>query len=301
MKMIYSAYIWLFLGCVFLFSSETFFDIRPGFRHLFFMLGTMSLCESLLRGVFSKSFFLKFNSSSKVAKLFLTCWVGGFLMDGTIQWLGNFWIYPGWTFSHYLLMSTFGWVVYFVTLLMVFYVFKNVFDACIPVFSYSKKSFSRRLYKIFPTVSLLILVYLTLHTLINVNLINHSISDPNPSVFGIWHVVLAFICIYTSFETWSHSLRTNNITSGPLVGYMSVLLAFIVSSFVFAWLVETHNLPTGTWRYVNIPFSEYTFLNFPVVMWLGWPLHQVAIIAIFRALMPKTSSFLTEIPKKLAN
>ena len=209
-----------------------------------------------------------YKSKDSKRRLLLGGLIGGLLLDGTMQWLAKFWVYPFWSNTFYTLIFIPAFAAYFLTVLESYTATKILLD----YFSKGKRhivkthKFENQLFKLFEIlgiifsfigVTLLVLNYRSIGRYIfNINypvVLDKTISTVAVFItfFGIWLII----------EYLLHRKKENSIISTSLHGYHIPVISTILSAYILLGLLESLNGPLFLWRYVNVPWEEIKVFN----------------------------------------
>ncbi|MBL8015583.1 MAG: hypothetical protein JNK26_05355 [Candidatus Doudnabacteria bacterium] len=232
-------------------------------------------------------------------RLFIVGLLGGVLLDGTVQWLGKFWIYPFWSNTFYLLIFVVGFAVYYLTLVESYLAAKTVLDYLIKGRKNigPPRKFERVLFTVLfiigcttfiPGVYILLSNYSSLGGYVfSIN--TEIVLDSTKSFVG---AVLLFMTIFFTTEYWLYRRRAVSVLRTVLHGYFVPVLAVLLSSFIVLALMESQNGPLLLWKYINFPGQETVIFSMPILGLLGWPLHYLAIINVYALVFRKDERLL---------
>lgn len=255
--------------------------------HFIFLLGNILLFDSISYELGGYSL-LKTISKNKI-KFFLGIGVVcGYFLELLDNSFAHIWYYPPLTTFQYGLFMTLGFGFYFLYLIESYLGVKAILIHFFKKHKRKPENF-RKLRILFIAVGFIGTVGLGASTLYlslksGSILINQSLQT-SESLFFPAMFVLFFLFLfldYLEYERHETSLIFN-IYKGNLIPLFAVLLASFMCSLVY----ESFVVPTGIWRYMNIPFQETKILGIPLFVIIFWPLQYFALIAFYRVLFKK--------------
>ncbi len=307
LKIIKSMHIKFYLGILFfllsllqfLLPKEWVNIITLAIGNLLFTLGIIFISEGITLKLKNKSLLNEILKNAKNLFVFIGISIlGGVVLDGTLKWLGKFWIYPYLNMGFYLGAFIAEFAMYWLMVVESYLAIKTIID-------YLRKgkqtirrpfAFEARLYKFLGVLGLAIVIFTSVfifidyqnsklalfskHDLINVTA-NYKVSTHYFFLlfFGLWFI-LEFI---------EYSRKKTSLLKDIIHNYFSPICAILIGSFILAVVMEVENIPLGFWVYVNVPWAEIKFIGLPILMFIGWPLHYILFLSLFRALTQKES------------
>lgn len=232
-------------------------------------------------------------------KILLGGLVGGIILDGTLQWLGKFWIYPFWSTFFYISIFVIGFAFYFLTILESYIVVKTVLDYFRKGKKYITKpyKYEKNLFRFFVIVGIVLLF-------LGISMLIYNYSKVGGYVFNIREqihldstlstvgVFLTFFGIWLILEYLLHKKSENSMISTALHGYYIPLLATFISAYVLLAFMESLNGPLLLWDYVNVPWGHIKVFSMPVLGVVGWPFQNIGVVSLYALIFHKDENIL---------
>lgn len=219
----------------------------------------------------------------------------GLLLEFYLNWVGRFWYYPYWDIYFYIFIFVPGFAAYTFYLLEVFLGVKAVLEHIFRK-KYIRPSFAK-LKGIFVLAGLLGSALLSLGTYKILEALSNfnnqefwNIQIPRIGTPDNWYWYFAvWIGIWLVLELFEYLKHETSLLFETLKGNIWPLVALVLAGVGSAVLYEVFNLPGGLWQYhyANAPFSSVQILNFPVILYIAWPLHYLPAFSLYRLLYKK--------------
>lgn len=269
------------------------------FCYLFFMLGIIFISEGITLKLKNKSLLNEILKNAKNLFAFIGISIlGGVLFEGVLKWFGKLWVYPYFSMSFYLGIFIAGFAMYWLMVIESYLAVKTAID-------YFRKgrqkvgrpfAFEERLYKFLGILGLSITIFTSIFIFIdyqNSDLALFSESDLVNITANYKASILYFFLLFAGFwfilEFIEYSRKKTSLLKDIIHNYFSPISAILIGSFILAVVMEVENIPLGYWIYTNVPLAEIKFIGLPILMFIGWPLHYILFLSLFRALTQKES------------
>lgn len=265
------------------------------FFNSLFMLGNIFLFDCLSYEL--KGFSLLSLPRSHLKRHFLVLGLlFGFILESYLHWLGKFWYFPYWDLPFYLIIFIPGFAFYFLYLTETYLGVKAVFEHFFLKWRVKKESFAG-LKKIFVSLGLIggiglgfSTVYIALHTFISGNFQEFFSVNVVPQIDYKPLVIPMFIVgfsLWFLLEYLEYERHETSILYEMLKGNFWPLISVLVAAWLSAVLYEVFNMPSGVWRYTNIPLTNITFFQIPLIVYIAWPFHYIILFSLYRVLFKK--------------
>lgn len=279
-------------------------SLDPGVLVLFiaaFMLGIIFVSEGITWRLKRQSLISEIRRSRQNLISFLAVsTAGGLLFEGIVKWLGKLVIYPYLDMPIYLVIFIPGFALYWLMVLESYLAVKTTVDFLHngrkTIGAYLK--FEPLLYKLLGIagVSLILMSILFVvqdyasysqNTIISIQdlgaqTINYKIA--------FFHVFILFLGMWLILEFIEYARKKTSLLKDIIHSYFSPLVSILVGSFLVAIFMESQNVLHGYWMYIDIPFEEFEFFGLsPLVLMMGWPVHYIYFLSLFRAFTGKES------------
>lgn len=213
-----------------------------------------------------------------------------------VHWIGKFWYYPTFTvpWAYFLtILPIFG--LYMLYLLETYLGIKAFLEHIFHHRIKRKESFAG-MKKIFIWMGLLGAIGLgasTVFVLMGMSLgglsqnIFEIIYKPFPSHLSYFIFVAIAIFFWMIFEFLEYEKHETSMLYEFVKGNYFPVVAVFLSAWLSAFLYEGFNVPSGTWRYANFPFSNIAIWGVPVLVFITWPFHYFPAFSLYRVLFKK--------------
>ncbi|MBI2356769.1 hypothetical protein HYV12_01835 [Candidatus Dojkabacteria bacterium] len=294
MNTVFKSRLWIgvFLLLLSLFPLIFDFTFVKGFLlaifHIFYDIGIVLVCDSIIEINTGKSFLKSLLSTPRNILLFaLASNIGGLLLDSLANYFGGMWYYPHWSSGLYLALFSVGFTVYFSSILFSYLAIKSCLDRWSEGRELVTKSYSfeKSLYRILFLLGISAIAYVVYRIFYTTSFFRDfvfEISKYKAPYLNIYDMFVAFFGVWFLFEYLSFKKGQNNFIKDLLHGYMNPLYAIIFAATILALYMEIQNLPIGLWIYSNMPLDSLKIVNLPILLFVGWPLHYIAFLAIYR-------------------
>lgn len=118
-----------------------------------------------------------------------------------------------------------------------------------------------------------------------------EISTIDVFVTQAYAIIFFPLGVWLLCEGFENLRRQRGLINDISKGYWTPVLAIIISALAVGFTMEILNLKHGYWVYANWPLQNFHIFGLPAVMILvGWPLHFLMFLSIFRVFAPKEST-----------
>ncbi len=289
-------------GALFLFSySQIFFEFGSlpapliGLFWLAFFLGLSLICDSITLWINKTSLLQTLTRKRSRFLLFIfTTTTAAILLDGTASWLAKLWFYPYNSVTTYLIVFVPAFWLYLLMIAESYLASKAVIDLIRRGRTQIGHSFrgESRAYELLGAVGLLLIA---LGSMAAINsyaekggYFFNNVSEAALRGNFLWVVAIS-IGVWFTLEFFEHYQHRSSLLKDLIHHYPSPLLAIISGSLIVGLALESLNTIHHAWIYQNWPWQEYQFLGIPVAVFIGWPLHYIVFLSLFRVLMKKES------------
>lgn len=230
-----------------------------------------------------------------LVQLLLIGFVFGLMLELYVHWFGKLWYYPFWSFGFYLLIFVPGFAYYSLYLIESYLGTKAVIEKFLLHYRRKKLDF-RGLKGVFTAAGLIgaiglggATVYTVLKTTFGTTFEEFvSVTNsPSQGQIPLWLLILISLFIWLVFEFLEYERHESSMLYELFKGNFAPILAVFIAAWISALLYEIFNEPGGLWRYENIPYSEITILNVPILVYLIWPFHYLPLFSLYRILFKK--------------
>ena len=268
------------------------------------MLGIIFIGEGITLKLKNKSLLNEILKNPKNLFTFISfSTFGGILLEGALKWFGKLWIYPYFNVSLYLAVFITGFAMYWLMVIESYLAIKMIIDYLHKGKQIIRRPFvfEARLYKFLGIFGLVITILTLIFIFIdyqNSNLVLFSKRDligitANYKV-NVPYFLLLFTGLWFILEFIEYSRKKTSLLKDIIHSYFSPIGAILIGSFILAVIMETENVPLGYWIYTNVPLAEIKFIGLPILLFIGWPLHYILFLSLFRVLTQKESDGIWE-------
>lgn len=107
--------------------------------------------------------------------------------------------------------------------------------------------------------------------------------------FNFFYGFPLFLGLWFIFEFIEYTRKKTSLLKDIIHHYPGPLVSILIGSILVAILMESQNAFHGLWIYVNVPLERFQFFGISPFVLLGWPVHYVAFLSLFRAFTGKQS------------
>ncbi len=220
----------------------------------------------------------------------------GLLLEFYGNWIGRFWYYPHWDITYYAVIFIPGYAIYSFYLLETYLGTKAVLEH---FFKKKQSRFKEAGWDKWFTA-------LGLGAAAGIGAITTWVIATLPKGAGFWDAFLIYKQRQGNFDNWylfalialliwllleflEYKKHETSLLYELIRGNFWPLAALLLAAFVSTVLYEVFNLPGGLWRYAygNVPFENIKLLSFPILVYVGWPLHYLWAFSLYRLLFKK--------------
>lgn len=221
--------------------------------------------------------------------------VAGIILEGYVHWLGKFWYYPYWNYIVYLLVLIPGFALYFLYLVETYFGTKAVIEHYF-IHRHKRNKPLGKFKDLFIVLGLVgslgigaTTVYIVFQNNWGLDLQKFSsiINSPSSTDISIWPLFFLAIFIWFFFEYLEFERHETSMLYEMLNWNFAPVLAVFVAAWASALLYEVFNVPSGYWRYANMPFSYIKLFDVPIVVYLLWPFHYFPLFSLYRVLFKR--------------
>lgn len=260
--------------------------------HFIFLLGNILLFDSISHELSGYSL-LKTIYKTKIKFFLVIGVIGGYFLELLANSFGEIWYYPNLASWQYLLFMGLGFGFYYLYLIESYLGVKAILVRFFKKHNRKSENF-KNLKFLFIIIGFLgavglgaSITYLSLKSVLglgNILAINQNLPSAEslffPSVFVLFFLFLFFE--YLEYERHETSLIFE-LFKGDLIPLISILIASLVCSLLYEGFV----VPTGVWKYANIPFQDIKLFGIPALVIVFWPFQYFALLSFYRILFKK--------------
>lgn len=256
--------------------------------HIIYDLGVVMVSDVVIQRYYGYSLIGLIIKNKKNLMLYLvTTTIGGFLLEFFADYLGSYWYYPFWSNELYYVLFIPGFAVYFSAVTFSYWAAKAFFDDLFKGKTKVTKSykFEKWLYRIFLVIALAGLAFLAYRITTITNWgqsFSFNVTSIRPPYIDFMDVFIAFLVIFLGGEYLEYKTHKSSFIKDTIHGYFTPLIAILFSATTLALYMEIQNIPLNLWIYINIPLQNIQILGLPILLFLGWPLHYVGFLSIYR-------------------
>lgn len=221
----------------------------------------------------------------------------GLVLEFYLNWVGKFWYFPRWDIVTYALIFVPGFAFYSFYLIETYLGTKAILEYW---FIRRTKAINfKGLKNIFTFLGIFGAIMLSSGTTylvmsmtesdwksaISINQARYS----NPENWYFYFII--FVGLWLLLEFFEYQKRETSLIYQIIRGNPWPLVAIFVAGFFSAAFYEVFNIHGGLWRYVdaNVPFNHIKFMDFPIMMYIGWPFHYLPVLSLYRLLFKNES------------
>jgi len=264
--------------------------------YIFYDCGIVICADSIIQYYHGYSFIIKIIKSPFNLFLYIiTTTVSGVLIEIFANYLGSLWYYPYLTNKFYLFIFIPIFAVYFSAIAFSYMAAKSFYDGIFKGKKIITKSykFEKYMFRAFLIITVISTIYLIYRIALVTNMghdFYFNITAIRPAYLNPYDIFIAFLAIFLMGEYLEYKLKESSFIHDTIHGYYSPLFAVITSSIFLAIYMEIQNLPLKLWVYINVPYANVQILGLPVLLFLGWSLHYIPFLSIYRLIGSKLSS-----------
>lgn len=220
----------------------------------------------------------------------------GLILEFYAHWIGKFWYYPYWDLSFYAVVFIPGFAFYAFYLLETYMgtkaVIEHFFIKRRPKDNLADFPKFKNLFTILGFIGSTGIVGLTTFLILKTTIrgITGKIFEPATAIASnitFVPLILIPIFIWLFLEYLEYERHETSMLYETLHGNFSPLAAVFISAWVSALVYEVFNVPSGLWRYANMPWPELTIYHVPMAVYLFWPLHYFPLFSLYRVIFKK--------------
>ncbi|OGH11381.1 MAG: hypothetical protein A3B38_00955 [Candidatus Levybacteria bacterium RIFCSPLOWO2_01_FULL_36_13] len=255
--------------------------------HAIFVVGNILILDFISLKLNNYSliayFFDRKNFIGAFAKLSIAGVIFAFFLEFYLHYMGKFWYFPYWNYWWYFLLLIPGWAGY------VFY-FVEIYLGTRAVLSRFVKPSSKinisQFMKFMLYLCSITAVLSTLWLLMNINFLTLkeflSINFTKPiDVALILPLFLASISLSFIFDYLVYKRKNISFFFSFFQGRPISLISILLGGWIVGFVWEIFNQKALFWHYSNVPFSELTFLEIPVMVIIFWPIQFFPILSLY--------------------
>lgn len=220
--------------------------------------------------------------------------IGGIILDGFGHWLGHLWIDPYFSSIAYLFIFIPGFAAYFLMIAESYLGIKAIVDRLIKPHKTARRyfKFEPQFYRRLGLVGV-ILLGISVATVVErwrnegnaLFTLNATAGARTPFII----FVLFFLGVWFVSEYIEYHRRETSLLKDIFHHYWNPVIAILLAT-VAGQIQELINRTHNYWQYVNWPLASHQVAGLPVAMIvIGWPLHFVMFLSLFRAITAKDS------------
>lgn len=297
-------------GTLCLLISFSVFLINPsldnglilGIGYAFFDIGVIVVCDYIDLKLSGSSLLInKKNLSFYRTFVFVTV-LGALLLELLINFLSKNWIFPYFNYLTFAVLFIPGYILYTLTIAESYFATKTVLDKLWkkPVLSIVKPDTIKIIFKIVMIISMIGLVS-GLSYLISIYVRKdgyfHEINKPVEFQSTYLILVILSFSLWGLFEFIGYRQGKNTLIKDCLRGYWTPLIAVLLASIWLGLSMEIWNVTIQFWTYTNLPSPEFYILGVSLWIYLGWPLHYIPFLSLYRIFSKKVAEDPWEIDK----
>lgn len=223
---------------------------------------------------------------------FIIGMVSGLMLDAFSTYLGGLWYYPYYSTLTYLSIVIFlgGFAWYFLTIVMSYEAIKDILDKVIP----GKKNLAKALpgeYYFYPFLAVIGVAGLSatlgqiFYRVVWASYFIFDINKPKTPYINFREIMFIFLFSWLILEYIEFRRKRTSLIKDMLLGYVNPVLAIVIVCIILGLYMELQNVPIKLWVYTNWPWANFTFFGIPLTVWaVGWPIHYIFYLSLYRAL-----------------
>jgi len=221
---------------------------------------------------------------------FIIGFMGGFILEGIVTYLGGLWVYPFYSIPVYFIITVLlgGFGLYFLSIVLSYTAFKALLDKVRKGRKKVTKPFKSEkiIFTILFILGLIGLIFIFFRVMVNTKLLANfvfNISTEKNPYLDFSSIILSFFSFWFIFEFIAFKRKRNSLLKNIFHDYWNPLFAIVLASIVLSVYMEIQNVPIRLWIYTNWPYQDIKFLGIPFLVYLAWPLHYIGFLSAYRA------------------
>ncbi|HYF05892.1 MAG TPA: hypothetical protein VEA59_07020 [Patescibacteria group bacterium] len=234
---------------------------------------------------------------SEKIKFIVFCIFSGAFFEFLGSFVGGLWYYPYWSFGMYVLIGFLlgGWCFYILFLCVAYEAGKQVFDRLLPNQPYVRRyySFETKVYQGLLAMGLVlvgVVVGAFVTNAIFLAQLDLAVNKFRPGALGWEYALLLGVGVMCICEFIEFKRHRTSFVKDLLHGYFSPLLSVLLVGLILAMSNEVQNLNVYLWKYGLFPWPNSVVAGIPVSAIVGWQIHILLFIELWRAFGSKKSA-----------